>query len=132
MAVHVKLDHLALTRLLRSPTGAVGRDALKRGRRVRDRARLLVGKQTGRLAASIEVNFSVGLRGLVVHVGSSLKYARYHHDGTGVYGPHGRPIRPRRGKVMVFDGRLGGRVYARSVTGQRGTKYLERSLRAAV
>ncbi|MCA1841581.1 MAG: HK97 gp10 family phage protein [Actinobacteria bacterium] len=62
----------------------------------------------------------------------------YHADyalavmkGTGIYGPRARPITPKRGKYLVFRGRDGGLVYARSVRGQRANPFLVNALKAA-
>lgn len=129
--VKVVLDPIGLFKLLRSPTGAVGRDALRRGRRVQAHAQRLAPVRTGHLRASINVRMRPGLRGLVVEVGTGVSYAMYQHEGTGIYGPAHRPIRARRGKVMAFEWR-GNRVFAREVRGTRATKFLERALRSAV
>lgn len=131
MAVRIVLDRVGLFNLLRSPTGAVSRDAIARGRRVQRAAQRIAPVRTGRLRESINVRLRPGIRGIVVEVGTSLSYALYQHDGTGVYGPRGHSIRARRGKVMVFE--VGGqRVFAREVRGVPGTKFLERALSAAV
>lgn len=130
--VHVIIDHVALQRLLKSPFGPVGRDAVRRGRRVRNVAQRLAPKRSGRLASSINVNVKIRLSGLVVEVGSDLSYARFVHDGTGIYGPRHRPITGGRGGVMVFRGSTGEVVYARSVAGMPGTPYLARAVFAAV
>jgi len=129
--VVIVLDRIALFQLLKSPTGAVIRDARRRGRRVQSAARRLAPVRTGRLRASIEVRLRPGVAGLVVEVGTGLHYARYQHDGTGVHGPLHRPIRAKRGKVMVFEWR-GQRVFARQVSGAPATKFLERALHAAI
>lgn len=130
--VIIVLDRVGLFQLLRSPTGAVARDALKRGRHVRDLARVLAPKRSGRLAASISVKLVPRLSGLAVEVGTGLDYALYQHDGTGVYGPRHSPIRARRGKVLVFTAGVGDKVFARSVRGARPTKFLERAIVAAI
>lgn len=130
--VHIVIDRVALTRLLRSPFGPVGRDAMKRGRRVRERAQRLAPKRTGRLAASIDVKMKIRPLGIVVEVGTGLSYARYQHDGTGIHGPRHRPIKARPGHVMVFGGSGGRTVFTRSVAGTPATKFLERALLAAV
>lgn len=89
---------------------------------------------------------------------TAVQYARYVNDGTGVYGPSGKPIQSKKqGKVitpkrpngvLVFeiDGktifaksvkqprstlvfRVGGEmVHAMSVRGMRGRKYVEKSI----
>lgn len=129
--VRITLDRVGLFKLLRSPTGVVGRDAFRRGLRVRNVARRLAPVDTGRLKNSIQVEMKRGIRGLKVDVGTSLKYAKFQHDGTGIHGNRGRPIRRRRGKVMVFTWR-GERVFARQVRGVPATKFLERALLAAL
>jgi hypothetical protein len=103
---------------------------LTRGRRVRDAARRNVNSRTGTLARSIEVTLISRGEGTGAQVGTSLFYAKYVHDGTGIYGPTGKPIRPQRGKVLVFDGRTG-ETFTPYSQGQRGTHFLERALRAA-
>lgn len=130
VSVRIEIHNGFMARLLRSPAGPVAKNMLLRGRRVRDAARRNVNSRTGTLARSIEV--SIDVRGGVTgaKIGSTLFYAKYVHDGTGIYGPAGRPIRPNRGKVLVFDGRRG-ETFTPYSRGQRGTKFLERALRAA-
>lgn len=123
VSVRIEVDEGALARLLRLPTGAVARDMLRRGERVRAEARRLVGKRTGRLAASITVEL-VGWRGAHgARVGSNLEYARFVHDGTG-------RIVARRGRALRFDPG-GGVIYRRSTRGQPAQRYLTRALDAA-
>lgn len=60
---------------------------------------------------------------VVGEVYTDAEYARYVHEGTGIYGPEGRPIRPRRARVLSW--RNGGRRrYAASVRGQRPQPFL--------
>jgi hypothetical protein len=104
---------------------------LTRGARVQRAARRRINSRSGDLARSIEVDTVRGPDGGVgVRVGSSLSYARFVHDGTGIYGPRGRPIRPTRGKALAFTG-AGGSVVVASVRGQRGTRFLIEALDAA-
>jgi hypothetical protein len=105
---------------------------MKRGRRVQSRARRLAPKRTGRLAASIEVKMKIRPLGIVVEVGTGLSYAKYQHDGTGIYGPLHRPITVRRGHVMVFSGSGGRTVFTQSVRGTPATKFLENAVFAAI
>lgn len=59
-------------------------------------------------------------------VSTSVKYAKWVNDGTGIYGS-GRPITPKRAKYLRFT--IGGRViFARSVRGQKGQKYVEKTV----
>lgn len=57
-------------------------------------------------------------------------YAEYQEEGTGVFGPDGVPITPRRkGGVLAFDmPSAGGMVFARSVLGTEPTHFWQRSL----
>ena len=61
---------------------------------------------------------------------SDLDYARYVHEGTGLYGPTNRPIRPRRARALSW--RAGGqRVFAREVRGAKPQPFLREALLAA-
>lgn len=69
---------------------------------------------------------------------SSLKGTLTYHShyatavmkGTGIYGPTGQPIRPKKGKYLVFTGADGNTVFARSVKGQQGNPFLANAFRA--
>lgn len=130
-SVTIKIDGSALNRLLRSPNGPVARDMLKRGHKVRTAARRRINSRTGRLANSIEVSIVIRDGGAGVQIGTSLYYARYVHDGTGIHGPLGRPIRPRRARALAFSGAAGTETFAARSNGQRGTHFLRNALRAA-
>lgn len=136
-----RLDRDAIRALLTSPQGGVARDLLRRGLRVESRAKLNLSGvggsgpkrvDTGRLRASI--NTSLGTRNgqPAVTVGTNVAYARYVHDGTGIYGPRRRPIRPRRGKYLRFRPRGSrGYVYVREVRGMAPNPFLADALAAA-
>ncbi len=136
-----RLNTAAIRALLDSPQGGVARDLLRRGLRVESRAKLNLSGvggsgpkrvDTGRLRASI--NTSLGTRNghLAVIVGTNLSYARYVHDGTGIYGPRHRPIRPRRGRYLRFKPRgARGYVYVRQVRGMAPNPFLAEALSAA-
>jgi hypothetical protein len=129
--VHIEINNRFMARLLRGPASPVAKNMLLRGRRVRDAARRNVNSRTGTLARSIEVSIAPRGDGNGAQVGTSLFYAKFVHDGTGIYGPTGQVIRPRgTSRVLVFDGR-GGETFTRYSRGQRGTKFLIRALRAA-
>ena len=133
--------------LLHSPTGAVAKDMLRRGIRVQSQAkRNLAGGagkprriRTGMLRNDISVRLVV-VRGVpAARVGTGKSYARFVHDGTGIYGPHHRRITPKRGKVLVFPskvygrkrGKYAGKVVVRSVKGMRPNAFLADALIAA-
>jgi len=54
-------------------------------------------------------------------------YAKWVHDGTGIYGPKGTPIVPRRAKFMRFQ--IDGKWFAKtSVLGQKPQPYLKEAV----
>lgn len=137
----VKIRHhikdVALEHLLRSPQKGVYKDMFKRALKVQAAARRNLNSSprridTGALRASIYVKpISVGgYPGF--RIGTPLKYARFVHDGTGVYGPKGRPIRPVRAKHLRFKPKGSARyVYAKEVKGMRPNPFLKNALKAA-
>ncbi len=134
-----RLDLAAVRTLVNSPRGGVAKDLLRRGLLVETQAKRNLGGvggpkrvDTGRLRASINTQLTVRNGVLVVLVGTNVRYARWVHDGTGIYGPRGARIRPRRSKRLRFKPRSSGRyVYARSVAGMRPNRFAANALRAA-
>ena len=130
MPAHIthRLHQGELDRLLKSPNGAVAKDLLRRGLRVESQAKRNLGGvdgpkrvDTGRLRASITTQL-VTIRGWpAVRVGTNVSYAVYVHEGTGIYGPRGVPIRPVRARMLRFVPRGQTKpVYARQVRGKIG------------
>lgn len=108
----------------RSPAGPIGLNLRKRGNRLLDLGRKQAGKKTGALRASMFCNLTVDARGLRVEVGSHVKHARMHHDGTR---PH--VIRPRVASALRF--KQNGRIrYAQRVfhPGTKPNRYLTGNL----
>jgi len=141
MPAHIthRLNQSELDRLLKSPGGAVAKDLLRRGLRVESQAKRNLGGvdgpkrvDTGRLRASIATQL-ITIRGWpAVRVGTNVTYAMWVHDGTGVYGPRGVPIRPVRAKVLRFVPRGQSTVvYARQVKGMVPNRFLVNALKAA-
>lgn len=134
-----QIDLPALLRVLASPRGPVVRDLLRRGLAVESAAkRNLSGAggpkrvDTGRLRASIATVVVQRDGAPAVLVGTSVRYARWVHDGTGIYGPRRTPIRPRRAKFLRFRPKGSSRyVYARSVRGMKPNPFLRNALPAA-
>lgn len=63
-------------------------------------------------------------------VGTNLEYAPYQEHGTGIYGPKGAPITPKRGKFLRFKTKSGQVVFARSVKGTRAKKFMAAGMEA--
>lgn len=133
--------------MLHSPIGAVAKDLLKRGARVESRAkRNLSGVggsgprriDTGLLRSSIAVQLFALPTGLAVRIGTNVYYARYVHDGTGLYGPKHTLIVPKYSKVLAFrskihgakKGKYAGWVFAKSIKGMKPNPFLRDALPA--
>jgi hypothetical protein len=58
---------------------------------------------------------------------SRVKYRWWVHEGTGIYGPHKKPIVPVRAKALRFeiDGRV---IFAKSVKGQKPNRFIDRAI----
>jgi len=59
-----------------------------------------IGRDTGGMLQSLHLS-KLGKNGFTVAFGKH--YATYFHGGTGVYGPTGRPIRPKSAKALAFN-----------------------------
>lgn len=141
-----KFNEAQLKFILSSPNGAVAKDLIKRGKKVESRAkRNLAGVggkpkriDTGHLRNSIGSHLIIRPDGLAVRVGTNVSYARYVHDGTGLYGPKHMVIRPKFGKVLVFSskvygakkGKYAGKVVVRFVRGMKPNPFLHDALPA--
>jgi hypothetical protein len=114
--------------MLKSPVGEVGRFLAGRARLIVVGAKSQVGKKTGRLRQSIHSRQSRTAYGQMVWIGSEVKYALAHHEGTK---PH--IIKPDKAKALRFT--AGTRViYSRAVKhpGTRANRYLKDQLYIAV
>lgn len=137
--VNIEIDESALDRLLRSPEGEVGQAVRRVVIATRNLAVAKAPVDEGPLRASLRTEFDFGSRYVKGWVYSDLEYALYVHEGTGIYGPKGQPIVPKRGKYLVFESRnarttargRGAKVFARQVKGQRPQRFLLEALRQA-
>ena len=134
-----RLDLAAIRQLVTSPRGGVVQDLLRRGLLVETQAKRNLGGiggpkrvDTGRLRASINTQLVTRDGQPAVLVGTNVRYARWVHDGTGIYGPRGRRITPKSHKRLRFRPK-GSRkfVYARSVAGMRPNPFMKNALHAA-
>lgn len=135
-----KLNQAQINYILKSPTGPVARDLVKRGIKVQTRAKRNLNGGTGsgpkrvdngHLRASINTELRMGLDGdLVMRVGSGLYYSLWVHDGTGIYGPRARPITPKKAKFLRWVDKAGTPHFAKSVRGMKPNTYLKSALPA--
>ena len=104
------------------------------GRRVRRDAQNRSPVFCGKLRRSIRVG-RVTFRGRIasVKVSTNTGYGLYPEEGTGIYGPKGQVIRPKKAPFLVFQPRgLGHIIRVRSVKGQRGQHYMRDALLATM
>lgn len=105
---------------------SAGRYADRLGRQIANAAKHNCPVDEGRLRASITHTVTMRGSSAVIRVGSPLTYARYIHEGTGIYGPHKTPIVPVTAKALKFRaGKMMGPLPA-------GVKNLPRNKRAFV
>jgi Bacteriophage HK97-gp10, putative tail-component len=83
---------------------------------------------SGALRASIRSQVTIHGNLVIGEVYTDLDYGFYVQQGTGVYGPSGRPIRPVQARVLAWPARGGGMVFARVVRGQRPQPFLTEAL----
>lgn len=132
-----RVNHAAIAVMFKKSSGGLTKTMAKRAVRVQKLARANLARSprridTGRLQLSIGVQ-PILYRGYPAYrIGSSLDYARYVHDGTGLYGPKHHYIVPRHGKYLVFTpkGELVA-VFAKRVKGMRPNPFLADALVAA-
>lgn len=129
----VRLNQAELDRLLRGRQGPVVQHVEILTRRTLNQAKRNARVDEGTLRSTLYHTITPSTGEVRGRVASPLDYAWYVHDGTGVYGPRGRPIRPVHAKVLRFELKGGrGVVYARSVKGIKGDKFLLRALESVV
>jgi hypothetical protein len=128
-----------IERMLRSPDGEVATYVRRVAEATRSLAVGMAPVDNGPLRASLRVRMEYTGSQVKAWVYSNLEYALYVHEGTGIYGPKGTPIRPKRGRYLVFEARnarttapgRGNLVFARQVRGARPNRFLLRALQQA-
>ncbi|MFF2650604.1 HK97 gp10 family phage protein [Streptomyces sp. NPDC058045] len=121
--VTTDIDEAAVAELVREIVGDITTATANAARR-------LAPVDNGQLRASIRDSVAVRGSTVVGEVYTDLEYAAYVHEGTGIYGPTGQPIRPVRARVLSWQPRGGSRMFAREVKGQRPQPFLLRALRS--
>lgn len=121
---------------------AVAKDLLRRGFKVQARARINLNGggtrprrvNTGILRSSIQVQLVQTPGPPRVRIGTNRRYARWVHDGTGVYGPKKMPITPKTKKALKFTTATYGikrTIVVRQVKGMKKNEFLKDALPAA-
>lgn len=135
----VTLNQAQLNELLRGPTGPVVQHVTRLCRRVTNQAKRNCPVDEGTLRASITYAVLPSPQYVLGRVGTPIEYGLYQHEGTGVFGPKGRPITPIRRQYLRFEVKsgtaaVGSRplVFARSVRGVPPNPFLLRALESVV
>lgn len=137
-----QLDRAAIQALLKSPQGGVVKDLLRRGLKVQAAAKRNLRSSptrvnTGRLSNSITFRLVTYNGDPAVRVGTTVFYAVYVHEGTGLYGPRHRLIRPVNKRALRWQKRggrgksKGGWTYSTYSSGMRPNAFLKNALPAA-
>lgn len=132
---HVKHPR-ELALILTSPQGSVAKDLFRRGVKVTAQAKKNLSRDpqrinTGHLRSDIKPQLLMLNGKPVCRVGFTVFYGMFVHEGTGIYGPRGAPIRPVSAKVLSWKTKSGKRVYAMQVKGMRPNPFLKDALGAA-
>jgi len=141
--VRVRINQAEYVRLTQSSAGPVVRQAERIGRRTVNKAKENVKVDDGHLRSTIDHNVTVLPGRVTMRAGSPLDYGLYLHEGTGLYGPKKRVIRPVSAKALRFSVKgvgPGGRglakgnrpfVFAKFVRGVKPDKWLVRAFHDA-
>lgn len=128
-----RVDEAALIADLCRPDGPVVRDLERKAIRTRDLAARKAPVDTGRLRSSITWRIEFVNGRPVAVIGTNVAYAKFVHDGTGIYGRAGTPILAKPGKVFVFTPKgSADPVFARSTKGVPARPFLTEALKEAL
>jgi hypothetical protein len=135
MAVRHHYRPATMHAILASPHGGLAKNMFLRATKVQALAKKNLQRppqrvRSGHLRASIVITpfFFKGYPGF--RIGSGLNYARYVHDGTGIYGPHHQLIEPKTAKALRWQGNAGEFVFAKHVKGIPPNPFLRDALAA--
>lgn len=119
MPVTVSIDQRAVTAFLTGAQGPVVRGVADVCRRVANEGKRRCPVDEGRLRASIDWAVTTHGTTILGTVGTDVDYAVYVHEGTGLYGPRKRLIRPVSARALSWVPRTGGQG---SRTGGQGSR----------
>lgn len=116
----------------------VGKTLLKIGTTAKARSQQIIGEEikdrSGKLKSRVSFELVRNGDHVELHLEDSAgTYALYQHEGTGIYGPKKRPIKPKHGKFLVWkDPDTGKLIFAKQVRGTPGKKFLSRAAKFAI
>jgi hypothetical protein len=125
--VRVTMNHGNIFTFLHDPSGPVHREVSSKVRKVDAIGTATAPVKEGRLRNARNSGVRDEGTRLVGYVEFTVDYAIYHAKGTGIYGPRGRKITPKKAKALVFrvNGEL---VFAKSVRGIKPNPWLVKAL----
>jgi len=139
-----RLNTSQLHELLNSSKGPVAKNLVKRAVRVESAAKRRISSNpkrvdTGRLRSSITWEIRIYGNMPIARIGTNVKYAKFVHDGTGIFGPYSTVIRPKHAKAMKWKskqygakkGKYKGYAFAKYTIGMKPNPFLTDALKAA-
>lgn len=87
---------------------------------------------SGEVGRTLGYSLAETVQGWAARVGSDDERARWVEEGTGLYGPHRSPIRPKAKKWMRFVSGRGAVVFTQQTAGQPGKHFLRDAAEAAL
>lgn len=88
------------------------------------KAKELAPRRTSILASSIQPEVVSDFKGRIY---TTIPYAAFQEFGTGIYGAMAAPIRPKTAKFLVFKGKDGRIIRAKSVKGSKAIHYMQQA-----
>jgi hypothetical protein len=134
--VDIDIDIPQLPSLVKRYGAGVAQIVQDEHKRAGDRAgaivvrRMVAKVRSKRVAASLRFATEGAGFAFETKVHTAMPLGRWLEEGTGIYGPKGAPITPKRAKVLRFE--VGGQtVFARSVKGMPGDRWFMGSWEAS-
>lgn len=133
VVIRVNIEQAKIKKMVSDPKGPVARGVLRISKRVERRAKKLAPVDKGLLRASITTQLTYRGGIPIGRVGTKVKYAIWVHEGTGIYGPRGMLIRPKKAQFLVFRPKGSAQIIrAKSVRGMRPRPFLRDALSAVL
>jgi hypothetical protein len=126
--VSVKIYDRALHKELNTPAGGLWKWLEAKGEIATGKAKAQVGNKTGKLRRSIKMTHRGDKSGQTLHIGSTVRYAYMHHEGTK---PHLITPKDLDGRLVFFSRNQRRLVVVESVKhpGTKPNRYLSDQLR---
>ena len=126
----IDINQTEANRLLNSPQGEVSQLVVSTGRQVLRSVKAETPVQDGHMRVLNSMVLRVRpYRHVMARIVNTDEAAMWVQTGTGIYGPRGRPITPKRARLLRFYGkRDGALLHLPSVKGQPANPFMLRGL----